>query len=307
VFNAILLLWRISFELMSHERKVKLGKRKKASRSKVKPLKTIKKTQIPKSPPLQFSETQNTGDNPVHNLDSNDDEESEVTLSISEETQDEDKTKQEKNMDESSVDEFASGKSEILLEKDKPHKETRQKTEERGVIYLGHIPYGFFEPQMRAFFSQFGKVTRLRLSRNKKTGRSKHYCFIEFEDRDVARIAAEAMNGYMMFGKRLVAKLLEPEEVHPLTFRGANKRFVPTPTRRIAIQKINREKTEDEYQKNVKRLLKKERKKRQRLKHLGIDYDFPGFVCFLISLYLVLSVQLLRNDEYMLFSTKTME
>jgi nucleolar protein 15 len=81
----------------------------------------------------------------------------------------------------------------------------------------------------------------------------------------------------MMFGKRLVAKLLEPEEVHPLTFRGANKRFVPTPTRRIAIQKINREKTEDEYQKNVKRLLKKERKKRQRLKHLGIDYDFPGF------------------------------
>jgi hypothetical protein len=37
-----------------------------------------------------------------------------------------------------------------------------------------------------------------------------------------------------------VAKLLKPEEVHPLTFRGANKHFVPQPTRKIAIRTINR-------------------------------------------------------------------
>jgi hypothetical protein len=37
-----------------------------------------------------------------------------------------------------------------------------------GVVYLGRIPHGFFESQMRAYFSQFGKVTRLRLSRSKK-------------------------------------------------------------------------------------------------------------------------------------------
>lgn len=40
--------------------------------------------------------------------------------------------------------------------------------QDRGVIYLGRIPHGFFEDQMRAYFSQFGDVTRLRLSRNKK-------------------------------------------------------------------------------------------------------------------------------------------
>ena len=41
------------------------------------------------------------------------------------------------------------------------------------VLYLGHIPHGFYEEQMRGFFGQFGTVTRLRLSRKKKrAGRS---------------------------------------------------------------------------------------------------------------------------------------
>lgn len=38
------------------------------------------------------------------------------------------------------------------------------------ILYLGHVPHGFFEEQMRAFFAQFGEVARLRLSRSKKTG-----------------------------------------------------------------------------------------------------------------------------------------
>merc|ERR1719214_39613 len=61
----------------------------------------------------------------------------------------------------------------------------------RGVIYLGHIPKGFFEPQMKKYFSQFGTVTRLRLSRSKRNAHSKGYAFIEFEEEDVAQIVAE--------------------------------------------------------------------------------------------------------------------
>ena len=36
------------------------------------------------------------------------------------------------------------------------------------VVYLGHIPHGFYEEQMRSFFGQFGTVCRLRLARNTK-------------------------------------------------------------------------------------------------------------------------------------------
>lgn len=33
---------------------------------------------------------------------------------------------------------------------------------------MGHLPQGLFEPQLKAYFEQFGKVLRLRLSRSKK-------------------------------------------------------------------------------------------------------------------------------------------
>jgi len=50
---------------------------------------------------------------------------------------------------------------------------------------VGHIPHGFYEAAMGGFFGQFGKILNLRLSRSKKTGRSKGYGFIEFEDEEV--------------------------------------------------------------------------------------------------------------------------
>lgn len=56
---------------------------------------------------------------------------------------------------------------------------------------------------MKQYFSQFGDVTRLRLSRNKKTGRSKHYAFIEFASHEVAQIVAETMHNYLLFGRLL--------------------------------------------------------------------------------------------------------
>ena len=49
-------------------------------------------------------------------------------------------------------------------------KTTDKKT---GVLYIGHIPHGYYEKQMRNFLAQYGKILRLRISRNKKTGKSK--------------------------------------------------------------------------------------------------------------------------------------
>jgi len=43
-----------------------------------------------------------------------------------------------------------------------------ESSDKPGVIYVGHIPRGFYEPQMAKYFSQFGKVTRLKLSRSKR-------------------------------------------------------------------------------------------------------------------------------------------
>merc|ERR1712228_1052109 len=96
--------------------------------------------------------------------------------------------------------------------------------EPRGVIYLGHLPKGFFEPQMRQFFSQFGNITRLRLSRSKKNAQSKGFAFIEFAEEDVAKIVAETMDKYYLFGKTLVCHLVAKEKQHPGLFKNSKRR-----------------------------------------------------------------------------------
>jgi nucleolar protein 15 len=45
--------------------------------------------------------------------------------------------------------------------------------------------------------------------RSKKTNRTQGYGFVKFEDEEVAKIASQSMNGYMMFGKQIVAEHLK--------------------------------------------------------------------------------------------------
>ena len=80
----------------------------------------------------------------------------------------------------------------------------------RGVVFVGHIPHGFYEDQMRDYFSQFGHVTRIRLSRSPKSGRSRGFAYIEFSSKEVAQIVADTMNNYLMSNRRIVCMLFIP-------------------------------------------------------------------------------------------------
>ena len=142
---------------------------------------------------------------------------------------------------------------------------------------MGRIPHGFYEEQMQAYFSQFGKVLRLRLSRNKKTGKSKHYAFIEFGSQEVADIVADTMNNYLLFGHQLKCKALEASQIHPAMFVGANKKFKDIPWQKISKEKHNADKSVGQIKVVQKKLLKNESAKRAKLAELGIDYEFPGY------------------------------
>lgn len=144
-----------------------------------------------------------------------------------------------------------------------------------GVVYVGHLPRGLFEPQLKEYFEQFGKVRRLRLSRSKKTGGSKGYAFVEFDCDEVARIVAETMNNYLM-GERLIkCHLMDPEKVHEKLFVGSQTQF-KKPSR-PAVTRYNRKHGAEQIAKMTSKLLRKEAKLRKRLAAHGIDYDFPGF------------------------------
>merc|ERR1711936_1007941 len=97
----------------------------------------------------------------------------------------------------------------------------------RGVIYISHIPHGFYEKQMREFFGQFGTVTNLRLGRSKKTGRSCGYAFVQFKYREVAEVVAESMNNYLMFDRLLKCSVVPKERTSKAIFRGKVKEQKP--------------------------------------------------------------------------------
>lgn len=146
-----------------------------------------------------------------------------------------------------------------------------------GVIYLGHIPHGFYEEQMMGFFSQFGKVEKVRVSRSKKSGRSKGFAFVKFKQAAVASTVANVMNGYHLFDKVLVSHVVPSSKVHPSMFKGANRKFKPVPWKLIAKKQHNRERTEEERTRAVTRLGRRQQKLRKKLKALGIEYDFKGY------------------------------
>ncbi|XP_035030931.1 MKI67 FHA domain-interacting nucleolar phosphoprotein [Hippoglossus stenolepis] len=144
-----------------------------------------------------------------------------------------------------------------------------------GVVYVGHLPLGLYEPQIKSYFEQFGKVLRLRLSRSKKTGGSKGYAFVEYDCDEVAKIVAETMNNYLM-GERLIkCHVMPPEKVHEKLFVGSQRVF-KKPSK-PAVTRYNQSRTAEELEKMKDKLLRKETKLRKRLAAHGIEYDFPGF------------------------------
>ncbi|KAJ8981027.1 hypothetical protein NQ317_007849, partial [Molorchus minor] len=97
----------------------------------------------------------------------------------------------------------------------------------RGLIYIAHIPYGLYENEMKSYFKQFGVITNVKIYRSRKNGNSKGYGYIEFLHNDFAKAAAETMNKYIIFKKRIIAEYV-PFEKRP---RGLFKGKSTTPIR----------------------------------------------------------------------------
>jgi len=151
-----------------------------------------------------------------------------------------------------------------------------QDLKNRAVIYISHIPHGFYEKAMRAFFGQFGSVTNLRLGRSKKTGRSCGFAFVEFKYREVAEVVAESMNNYLMFDRLLKCSVVPKERTSKAIFRGKVKE--QKPPGKMAMMKhkrlVNAVKCDETVQRRQVRQAKRVKKSMSKLEKAGIKYNF---------------------------------
>ena len=145
-----------------------------------------------------------------------------------------------------------------------------------GVIYVGHLPWGFLDDNLKKYFSQFGNITRIISPKSSKTGRSVGYAFIEFEDEETARIAAKTMNNYILFEKILKCSFVEDKKKYDRIFLKWKKKFEFKERYKIQCEKMKK-KNKEEIKTMIQGLLDREEQRREKMKELGIKYEYKGF------------------------------
>lgn len=128
---------------------------------------------------------------------------------------------------------------------------------------------------MRSYFSQFGTINRLRLSRNKHTGASKHYAFIEFESAEVADVVARTMDKYLLFGHILQVRVVPPEQVNKDLWKGAGRRFKKIPWSKLQGKNLRDPKTRDVWRRRITKEEERRKAKAEKLKNFGYEFDIP--------------------------------
>jgi len=70
-------------------------------------------------------------------------------------------------------------------------------------LYVGNLPHGTTEPQLRTLFEAHGKVERVNIVLDKETGRSKGFAFVEMKEASEADKACLALSGSELQGRAL--------------------------------------------------------------------------------------------------------
>jgi RNA recognition motif-containing protein len=82
-------------------------------------------------------------------------------------------------------------------------------------IYVGNLSHNATEENLRQVFESFGEVTSARVIKDKYTGQSRGFGFVEMLEQSQAQAAIKSLNG-----KELLGKQMSVNEARPRTDRG---------------------------------------------------------------------------------------
>ena len=79
-------------------------------------------------------------------------------------------------------------------------------------LYVGNMPYTTTEDELRTLFSQAGTVASVAVIKDRDTGQSKGFGFIEMGTQAEAQKAITMFNRYRMGDRELTVNLARPRE-----------------------------------------------------------------------------------------------
>ena len=82
-------------------------------------------------------------------------------------------------------------------------------------LYVGNLPYSTTEESLSTTFSEFGEVVSASVIKDKLTGRSKGFAFVEMADSDGGQSAIDGMNGKPFAGRNITVSEARPRDARP--------------------------------------------------------------------------------------------
>jgi len=82
-------------------------------------------------------------------------------------------------------------------------------------IYVGNLPYGITDDDLRDSFTPYGTVDSARVITDRDSGRSKGFGFVEMPSNAEAEAAIQALNGQDFQGRVLTVNESRPREDTP--------------------------------------------------------------------------------------------
>lgn len=79
-------------------------------------------------------------------------------------------------------------------------------------IYVGNLAYSTTEDELRRIFTAFGDVDKASIIKDRETGRSKGFGFVEMPDNNAAQTAINSLNDTDIGGRNAKVNEAKPRE-----------------------------------------------------------------------------------------------
>lgn len=82
-------------------------------------------------------------------------------------------------------------------------------------LFVGSLAWATDDAGLEAAFAPYGKVASATVIKDRDSGRSKGFGFVEFETEEEGKAAIDAMNGKELDGRNIVVNQARPREERP--------------------------------------------------------------------------------------------
>jgi len=90
-------------------------------------------------------------------------------------------------------------------------------------LYIGNLSYDTAEENLKEYFAKVGEIESAVIIKDKLSGRSKGFGFVEYKDEKSAEQAIATLNGAELDGRNITVAEARPMEERPARTGGYNR------------------------------------------------------------------------------------